>query len=163
MLQKIISGGQTGADQGALRAAKELGLAIGGWMPRGFRTQDGDNPLLAKEFGMLEHSSPAYPPRTLTNVLASDTTLIFGNIYSPGCTLTSSLCKKYGKPVYHVEWRSPAELPPYTKDFAAWLHTSRTFILNVAGNRENTNPGIGEIVRRYLIAVVTELRKEQNQ
>lgn len=30
---KIVSGGQTGVDQGALEAAVQLGLEFGGWAP----------------------------------------------------------------------------------------------------------------------------------
>lgn len=33
--QKIVSGGQTGVDQAALRAAMELDFRIGGWCPPG--------------------------------------------------------------------------------------------------------------------------------
>ena len=36
MLEKIISGGQTGADQAAWRAAKAFGVPTGGWMPKDF-------------------------------------------------------------------------------------------------------------------------------
>ena len=36
MLSRIISGGQTGADEGGLMAAALLGIPTGGWMPRGF-------------------------------------------------------------------------------------------------------------------------------
>jgi hypothetical protein len=35
MLEKIISGGQTGADQAAWRVAKAYGVTTGGWMPNG--------------------------------------------------------------------------------------------------------------------------------
>ena len=35
MLEKIISGGQTGADQAALDAAIKLGIPHGGWIPKG--------------------------------------------------------------------------------------------------------------------------------
>jgi Circularly permutated YpsA SLOG family len=38
LLKKIISGGQTGADQAGLRTAKRLGIETGGWMPQGWRT-----------------------------------------------------------------------------------------------------------------------------
>ncbi len=34
MLDKVISGGQTGVDQAALDAAAEAGLACGGWCPK---------------------------------------------------------------------------------------------------------------------------------
>ena len=32
----IVSGGQTGADQGGLEAAKEAGIRTGGWAPDKF-------------------------------------------------------------------------------------------------------------------------------
>jgi hypothetical protein len=35
IFSKLISGGQTGADQGALDAALELGHPCGGWCPKG--------------------------------------------------------------------------------------------------------------------------------
>ena len=38
---KIVSGGQTGVDRGALQAAMDLGLEWGGWAPKGWRA-DGD-------------------------------------------------------------------------------------------------------------------------
>lgn len=159
MLRKIISGGQTGADQASLHAAKELGLLTGGWMAKNYKTETGFRPDIAKAFGLQQHSSALYPPRTECNVVASDATLIFGNPYSPGCRLTANFARKHGRPTYHVEWRSGETMPPYIKDFAAWLLTAKVTILNVAGNRESKNIGISEACRRYLIAVVTEMRK----
>jgi len=35
MIQKIISGGQTGADQAALDVAIKLDIPHGGWIPKG--------------------------------------------------------------------------------------------------------------------------------
>ncbi|MEY2585055.1 MAG: hypothetical protein QOD80_1081, partial [Verrucomicrobiota bacterium] len=40
-LTKVISGGQTGVDQAALRAARDSGLEIGGWCPPGRVCEDG--------------------------------------------------------------------------------------------------------------------------
>ncbi|MFA4842787.1 MAG: pyruvate kinase, partial [Candidatus Omnitrophota bacterium] len=47
---KIISGGQTGADRGALEGAKIAGLPTGGWAPKDYHTAKGPDPAL-KEFG----------------------------------------------------------------------------------------------------------------
>jgi hypothetical protein len=44
MLAKIISGGQTGTDQAAWRAAKTYGITTGGRMPERFITEDGPRP-----------------------------------------------------------------------------------------------------------------------
>jgi len=46
MIEKIISGGQTGADQAALDAAIKLGIPHGEWIPEG-RIRE-DSPLSAK-------------------------------------------------------------------------------------------------------------------
>lgn len=39
-VQKIISGGQTGVDRAGLDVALDLGLAVGGWCPKGRRAED---------------------------------------------------------------------------------------------------------------------------
>jgi hypothetical protein len=39
LVTKVISGGQSGADLGGLRAAKVLGIQTGGSMPKGFLTR----------------------------------------------------------------------------------------------------------------------------
>jgi hypothetical protein len=41
MLELVISGGQTGADQGGLRATRACGIPTGGWAPRGWLTEAG--------------------------------------------------------------------------------------------------------------------------
>lgn len=63
MISKIISGGQTGADQGGLSAAIILNIKTGGTAPKGYRTQAGSASWLNK-LGLLEHSSSDYAPRT---------------------------------------------------------------------------------------------------
>jgi hypothetical protein len=47
MITKIISGGQTGADQGALYAAIGLDIPHGGWVPKGGKTEGGPVKLLS--------------------------------------------------------------------------------------------------------------------
>jgi hypothetical protein len=47
MLDRIISGGQTGADQAGWRAARACGVPTGGFMPLGFLTEGGPRPEFA--------------------------------------------------------------------------------------------------------------------
>ena len=47
MLERVISGGQTGADQAGWRAARAFGIPTGGAMPKGFLTEDGPCPEFA--------------------------------------------------------------------------------------------------------------------
>ncbi|RPJ18849.1 MAG: hypothetical protein EHM26_08975 [Desulfobacteraceae bacterium] len=44
MLEKIISGGQTGADRAALDVAIERGIPHGGWLPKGRKSEAGRLP-----------------------------------------------------------------------------------------------------------------------
>jgi len=151
-LKKIISGGQTGADQGGLRAGRDLGLETGGTAPKGWLTEDGPAPFLA-EYGLVESPSPKYPPRTEDNVRDSDGTLIFGNEMSRGCTLTKNLCERMGKPFLCVSWRSGDEVPdwPDSRIFLEWLEDNEIDVLNVAGNRESKQSGIGDAAYSFLM------------
>jgi hypothetical protein len=85
MLTKVISGGQTGADQGGLRAAQAAGIATGGWAPKGWLTESPDGrrdvatPQLA-DFGLVECPEPGYPARTAANARESDGTPWFGDV-----------------------------------------------------------------------------------
>jgi Circularly permutated YpsA SLOG family len=153
MLDKIISGGQTGADQGGLYIAQALGIPTGGYMPHGFRTDSGPNPELAHRFGLIETHSTHYPARTRANVIMSDGTLIFGRP-SPGSKLTYNLCLQYKKPSYVVLWPINISAWPnigsLIESFTAWLESNQIKILNVAGNRESQNPGIFRAIQTFL-------------
>lgn len=74
MIEKIISGGQTGADRAGLDVAIELGIPHGGWIPKGRKTEEG--PLPAK-YKLKEMRTTSYPKRTEKNILDSDGTVIF--------------------------------------------------------------------------------------
>ena len=77
---KIVSGGQTGVDRGALKAAIDLGLPWGGWAPKGWRSEDGAIPPKYRS-EMKECASANYLVRTRKNVVDSHATLIITNTY----------------------------------------------------------------------------------
>lgn len=162
-LMKIISGGQTGVDQAALQAAKEFGLKTGGFMPKGFRTQAGDNPLLARTYGLHETKSREYPPRTLKNVLEADATLILGYPTSRGCRFTIKCCEA-NKKTYITVRKEATDLMTrehVIKELVAWIRYNNVKIVNVAGNREESHPGIGEWARLLLVEAFCELRHSE--
>lgn len=154
-IERIISGGQTGADQAGLAAAKHLGLKTGGWMPKGYRTEAGPRPEFLNLYGMLEHTDHSYLPRTALNVLQSGGTLVFGNQYSSGSSLTISLGLRKGKDIFVCPWNSGQPTPP-TEPFFDWLSTRSWTTLNVAGNRESKNPGIFDACKDFLITTFTK-------
>lgn len=145
MLHKIISGGQTGADQGGLLAAYKGGVSTGGTAPTGFQTSKGANPLLEllglKPAGDLRS-------RTIKNILDSDgTVLISWKMQSPGSVLTANQATKAGRHLLvldvaeHVKasaggsvWSSLVDQS--AKKLANFVVDNEIQILNVAGNRE---------------------------
>jgi hypothetical protein len=104
-----------------------LGIPTGGTAAKGFLTEDGPDPSL-KEFGLVEHDEPGYPPRTRQNIADADGTVIFGDPHSAGSAGTIQVCKAMKKP-YKV---NPAPQP-----LATFLLEHRIHILNVAGNRRS--------------------------
>ncbi len=77
-ITKIIPGGQTGVDYGALLGAESLGLVTGGWIPQKCMTSNGPNDKLKNLFGCIEIPykdqtlSQQYVERSKRNVNDSD-------------------------------------------------------------------------------------------
>ncbi len=156
-LEKVISGGQTGVDLAGLLAAKELGIATGGWMPRGMIAEDGPHPDFIAMFGMAEHPSPLYPPRTRMNIRSSCATLCLESITeSRGVALTLREATKASKPVLRVVFLEEGGkmLPQKTPaEVAEWIIETKVAVLNIAGNSESRSPGTQEAARHYLLEV----------
>src|SRR5437762_548542 len=74
IVERIVSGGQTGADRAALDFAIEHGLKHGGWCPRGRRAEDGRIP---SRYELEETQTISYVQRTEWNIRDSDCTAIF--------------------------------------------------------------------------------------
>ena len=141
MLKKIISGGQTGADRGGLQAGKRLGLETGGTAPRGYRTENGPDPSL-RGFGLAEHASPHFGPRTICNVEASDGTVWFGLTDTRGALLTLKTAIRLDRPLL---------LNPSPGVLKEWIGKNHIAALNVAGNRESLHPGLCRQVEAFIV------------
>lgn len=159
VLKKLISGGQEGSDFGSLKAAKKMGVPTGGTAPKGFLTEAGSNPLLGSMYGLVEHKSSQYPPRTFENVKNSDGTIRLAiNFGTAGERLTLKAINQYNKPYIDVDVADPIGHEVVVK----WIIDNDIKILNVAGNRESTFPGIEDFVEKYLSKVIEILFKESN-
>jgi hypothetical protein len=126
MLKMIISGGQTGADEAGLMAAKAHDIPTGGMAPKNYWTEKGSNYELRDVYGLTESPVMGYTHRTKENVKNSDGTVLFGDMTSSGSRSTIELCVRYKKP-YIVN--------PNGDQLAAWIVDKKVEKMNVAGNR----------------------------
>ena len=151
-IKKIISGGQTGADQAGLIVGVALGLETGGWAPKGWATENGAAEWL-REFGLREYPISGYPARTEANVRDADGTVMFGDRDSLGTICTSRAIKTHRKP--NVHFSIPHNHIDRVRYMREWLEKNNVTILNVAGNRESKNPGIHQAVVEFLLEVLS--------
>lgn len=152
-ISKIVSGGQTGVDQGALDACRWIEFPYGGWVPKGRLTEDGMLSLLYK--GMQEHSSAEYLPRTEANVVDSDATLILtSGKPTGGSKKTIEFAKKHGRPWHHLDMSKPMDAE--VQKAVEWLKAScpDDCTLNVAGTRESKKPGIQKATLVYILQIL---------
>tara|TARA_R100001224_G_scaffold101837_2_gene73574 strand:- start:599 stop:8548 length:7950 start_codon:yes stop_codon:yes gene_type:complete len=139
-VNKVISGGQTGADIIFSQAAKEAGLETGGLMPTGFVTEDGKKPNYAKEFNMQQDPDTGkgrdfYLSRTRKNVANSDGTIVVVNDpknMSSGSKATVEFAKELNKPVLVVK---PTVNAATIRNF---IDKNKIKVLNGAGSRGST-------------------------
>jgi hypothetical protein len=152
-VKKIISGGQTGADEAGLIAGKLVGLETGGWMPAGFRTSEGRKPEFKELYNIQEHSSYYYSPRTFKNAKESDGTVRFASDFSTAgeiCTLKA--INQYKRPYFDVDINK--SLSEQVIGFRSWLKCNCIKTLNVAGNSEKSSPDIKQKVVVFLQKVL---------
>ena len=131
IIEKIISGGLTGADRGALDAAIKLGISHGGWIPKGRKTEDG---TLPEKYQLKEMSTSSYSKRTEQNIIDSDGTLVIANgKLTGGSALTQKLAKKHKRPCLHIDLNRSLTFH-VALTVTNWIRTNDIKVLNVAGS-----------------------------
>ena len=163
-LEKVISGGQTGADIRGLEAAAEMGYAVGGVGTSGlasisskaaeFGVEDFDNVKLTKEESDYINSrlqstwtkpfQKLYNPRTYLNINRSDATVIY---VPDGATYTDSSGKLRVKADKSAgsfltekiarDLKKPVIINPSPKELNKFLLTHKPKVLNIAGSGQN--------------------------
>ncbi|NIM69336.1 MAG: hypothetical protein GTN86_01685 [Xanthomonadales bacterium] len=132
MLRKIVSGGQTGVDRGALDAALASGLECGGWCPEGRQAEDGAIPEC---YPVRELAGADFDQRTRQNVIDSDGTVVlrFGAA-GGGTALTIRCARAHGKPLLEID---ASRLHPRDagEQLVYFVREHRIEVLNVAGPR----------------------------
>ncbi|CAI5505939.1 unnamed protein product [Closterium sp. Naga37s-1] len=130
---RIISGGQTGADRGALMAARALGVPFGGSCPKGRRAEDGEIPReLAERMAELPQAE-----------------------YYGGRADAAELCDEQQQQQEHSEsskvccrrWQGrmgacEERVSGVAERVCVWLEQQQARVVNVAGPRESEQPGL---------------------
>lgn len=154
MISRLVSGGQTGVDRGALDAALDRGFPCGGWCPRGRRAEDGAIP---PRYPLREIDRVSYIARTVRNIIDSDATLILASgPLTGGTKATEKHARKAGRPFLIINLdAAAADVDVDVDRIAGWIRANRIDVLNVAGPRESTHPGI-ELEARHIVGAVLD-------
>jgi len=155
MLEKIISGGQTGVDRAALDAAIKCDLSYGGYCPKGRIAEDGQ---ISDKYNLIEMKTKSYVIRTKKNVEESDGTLIFvfANLLGPGTKLTKITAIAKNKPLLIIDFSK--EIAENLALVVEWIQSNNIRIMNIAGSRESKIPGIYLKTFDFLSLFLRELK-----
>ncbi|MCM2283382.1 MAG: putative molybdenum carrier protein [Desulfobacula sp.] len=147
MLKKIVSGGQTGADRAALDIALKFNMNHGGWIPKGRRAEDGP---LKEKYRLTETGSEDYRERTKLNVIDSHGTVILSRgELTGGSKFTRTFAKLMGRPNCYVDLSQSEEFEAAVI-LKSFILENQILVLNVAGPRQSTMPGIYADVKTIL-------------
>jgi Circularly permutated YpsA SLOG family len=130
----VLTGGQTGVDTLAARAALQAGLPVHLIFPRGFLQEDGG--LTASRRRALsgaslhELSSDSFRYRTWTSVYLCDAVVLLDPAGGDGCLQTAAAAERLGRPLL-----SPCPGRITSAQVAAWLAETHARVLMVAGCR----------------------------
>ena len=139
----LVSGGQTGADRGALEAARACAVPITGWCPGGRWT----------EAGPLERCWPLMPTpmrrpvqRTLRNLRLADGVLILAGRRPRGGSIVLPRSARAARPRIVLDPRAARAVPAAIR----FCRRHRVRRLLVGGPRESEEPGIRAAVRAMM-------------
>ena len=173
-IKKVVSGGQIGANSGGLRAAKFMGIKTGGTAPKNYFNENKTKiSLLKNRFNLIEEKRGKNFKESLIyctekNVVDSDFSLIFGDDKSSESKLTKNLCIKHRKYYFCIDSIEKLFfcIKIFQSDICLYclcgsdtnkqkeIKNGRPVVVNIAGNRENTNTGIElrtcRFVKRFL-------------
>ena len=152
----VLTGGQTGVDTIAARAALRAGLAVHLVFPLGLRQEDGSlTPARRRQVAgarVHELNAASFRARTWACVDLADAVLLLDPAGGTGCRETVRAAAAIGRPLLE-----PAAGEPTAADVAHWLAETAARVLMVAGCRASVlagQAGAGRGVRADMTEVI---------
>jgi hypothetical protein len=151
---KIISGGQTGVDRGALDIALKRGIQCGGWCPA---TRIDEFGRIPDYYPVQELKAGGYTERTLQNVKDSDGTLvIYSGKVDGGTEQTIRFCFELKRPHQLID-AAKVSTQGAAKLITDFVRKNKIGILNVAGPRRSEWPDGYDYASRALDIFLTHI------
>jgi len=161
-LKRIVSGGQTGVDRGALDAALVSGFECGGWVPGDRMAEDG---IIPDWYPLTVLPNGNYRQRSRLNVVDSDgTAILYDGSLSGGTHLTHDLCVLLNRPCILISARETPDPILAAEAVMRFIEDNNIETLNVAGPRAS-GWGAGyrfaaEVVSGVISRLAGELRQD---
>ena len=127
---KIVSGGGIGAELGAMQAAKDLGLAIGG-----FLCEFDLPPML----GVIQRTAPSRAMQRRLNVQDSDGTLFVLRHDSKPMKFIVDACRAQRKPAKQILLHDSVGAGAVIDELRAWIEKRNIGVLNVVGDASESD------------------------
>lgn len=161
---EVRSGGQSGADRGAMDAGTRCGVRVAGWCPAGGWAEDFPTPpgVLALYPQMLETPSSDVIQRTEWNIRDSSCCICF-NTHERGTSHGTDagyvFYEKYGVPNFDIVLDGPEPLDTQIHAAIDWLESldDDEIRVSIGGPRASEYSGIYDIVFNAVTTIVTTL------
>lgn len=166
-MSKVVvfrSGGQSGADRGAMDAAQACGVRVEGWCPAGGWAEDLPEPpgVLALYPQMVETPLADVAQRTEWNIRDSTccialNTKVHGT--SRGTDLGYECYEKYGIPHFEIVIDGPESIDDQIERACVWLNDldDDAIVLGLGGPRASEYPGIYDIAYHVTESILAKL------
>lgn len=158
---EVRAGGQSGADRGAMDAARACGVTISGWCPAGGWAEDFPEPpgVRALYPQLVETPSQDVAQRTEWNIRDSTCCIVLNTRAagtSPGTDIGYELYQKYDVPFFEITLDDGVPLDEQVDALRAWLAVfdDDAIVLGVGGPRASEYPGIYDIAYHVVTSLL---------
>ena len=161
---EILSGGQSGADRGAMDAARAFGITVGGWCPAGGWAEDLPDPpgVRALYPQMVETPLSDVAQRTEWNIRDSSCCIVLNTTTrgtSHGTDIGYAFYEKYGTPHFEIILDGEETVDEQIGRALDWLESldDEDMVVSFGGPRASEYPNIYDIAFRVVSALLAKL------